>query len=233
MAAARLALEAQVGDAVAEELAHVVLGPPEHRRCEARRRWHVLGDDAEELADRAVGDPVGHADAATRLADPQQLVRCLLLVGGEHRAEDGGDHVELAVAEGKLGGVALDELDRRAARRRRARGPARAGRGRSRRRPRCPRCAAPPRSRRCRCRRRRRAPARRGRRRALRPVPRRPSSRSRRPPRSRPPTRSSAPPRAAPACQPSRSSSFLSPASSKPHQLFHLPDREVDAVGLG
>jgi hypothetical protein len=71
----------------------------------------VLGDRHEHLADAPVGDPVGHRDAAAGLADAQQLGRGLLVFGGEHRAEDRDHHVEGTVAEGQVGGVALDELD--------------------------------------------------------------------------------------------------------------------------
>ena len=55
----------------AEQLSHLVLGAPEHRRCEAGRRGSVLGDNREELADRSVGDPVRHADAAAGLANAE------------------------------------------------------------------------------------------------------------------------------------------------------------------
>src|SRR5215204_5781007 len=41
-------------DAVAEKLAEMTLGAPEHRRLQARRRRDVLADGAEELADEAV-----------------------------------------------------------------------------------------------------------------------------------------------------------------------------------
>ena len=71
----------------------------------------MLGDDSKRSLDGTVGDPVGHPDPAAGLADAQQLGRGLLLVGREHRAEDRGDDVELAVAEGEVRGVALDELD--------------------------------------------------------------------------------------------------------------------------
>ncbi len=71
----------------------------------------MLGDHREEAAYRTVRNPVGHPDPAAGLAGAQQLGRGLLLFGREHRAEDRDHDVELALAEGQVGGVALDELD--------------------------------------------------------------------------------------------------------------------------
>ena len=64
----------------------------------------------EELGRQAVGREVDHPDRASRAADTQELVGDLLVVGGEHRAERGGDDVELALAEGQRLGVRLNPL---------------------------------------------------------------------------------------------------------------------------
>ena len=75
------------------------------------RRRHVGGDRAEELADEAVGRPAGEGDRAAGPADAQQLGGRPLVVGREHRAEDGRDGVERRVGERQRLGVALEQLD--------------------------------------------------------------------------------------------------------------------------
>jgi len=57
------------------------------------------------------GVQFGHPDAPAGLGHPQQLRRGFRLIGGEHRAEDRHRHIELAVVEGQVLGVGLDELD--------------------------------------------------------------------------------------------------------------------------
>jgi hypothetical protein len=58
-----------------------------------------LADGLEELADEALGRPVGKADLAAALADADHLGRGAVLVGGEHHPEGGDHHVEAAVRE--------------------------------------------------------------------------------------------------------------------------------------
>ena len=55
--------------------------------------------------------PAGEGDRAARTADAEELRGRLLVIGREHRAEDGGDGIEGRVRERQCLGVALDELD--------------------------------------------------------------------------------------------------------------------------
>ena len=87
------------------------LRAPEHRRGHTCRRRHVRGGRAEEVADEACRRPAHEGDRAARTADPEELRGRLLVVGREHRAEDGGDGIERRVRERQCLGVALDELD--------------------------------------------------------------------------------------------------------------------------
>src|ERR1700719_2588301 len=72
----------------------------------------MLADRLKKLADEAVGRPVGKADLAATLAYSEQLGRGAVLVGREHYAEGGHDHVEPGVRKGQSFGVGLSELDR-------------------------------------------------------------------------------------------------------------------------
>ena len=56
-------------------------------------------DQLEQLADEALGRPVGHAEAAARAQHAQHLVGGALVVGREHRAEGRQHDVEAAVGE--------------------------------------------------------------------------------------------------------------------------------------
>ena len=85
---------------------------PEHRRQRTlRRRWEVRREDAEELADPALGREVCEPDRAAGPADPEQFARDCLMVGREHGAERGRDDVELAVGERERLRVGDDPLD--------------------------------------------------------------------------------------------------------------------------
>lgn len=64
----------------------------------------------EQLADEALGRVSDDADPAARSTDTGELLGGLLLVGREHRTEDGSDDVETGVVEGQRLGVAFDEL---------------------------------------------------------------------------------------------------------------------------
>jgi hypothetical protein len=66
------------------------------------------------LADKAFRRPVGEADLASAPANAKQLRRSLVLVGREHDAEGGDDHIEAGVGEGQRLGVRFLELDRKA-----------------------------------------------------------------------------------------------------------------------
>ena len=132
---------------------------------EPGRRRHEPPDQLEELADEALGRPVGEPDPAARAHDAQQLGRGALLVRREHHAEGREHDVERRVGERELLGVGDLEGDRQPVGLGAPPCPARAARARSRSRSRR-RSGGPRRARRCRCRRRRRG---RGRRRAGRP----------------------------------------------------------------
>ena len=86
--------------------------------------WHVLADGLEQLADEALGRPVGHADLAARPAHAQQLAaaRCGLGANMQPKVETHG--VEAAVVERQRLDVGFAEVDVAAARRRRVRGRA-------------------------------------------------------------------------------------------------------------
>ena len=85
---------------------------PEHRRQRTfRRSGKVRREDAEELADSALGREVRQPDRAAGPADPEQFVRDGLMVGREHGAERGRDDVELAVRERQRLRVGDDPLD--------------------------------------------------------------------------------------------------------------------------
>ena len=107
----RALLELERGDRVAEELAEVRLGAPEHRRLHSRRGRHVRANGAEGLADEPVGGPARQGDRPAGAADPGQLGRGPAVVGGEHRPVDREHGVEGGVRERKVFRVALDELD--------------------------------------------------------------------------------------------------------------------------
>ena len=96
---------------VSEELSHVVLAPPQHRRQRPRRGWSVRSEEPEELGTQPLGGEVDHADRAPGPAHADQLVRDRLMVRREDRAQRGGDDVEFAVAERKRFGVRLDPLE--------------------------------------------------------------------------------------------------------------------------
>src|SRR5215212_9278549 len=99
---------------VAEELAQSLLGPPPEGGLETGGRRHVLAHGLEQIPDVAVGNPVGHPDLAARLAHPHQLGCRLLLVGGKDRTDGRKHHVEGAVREGEVLGVALAEVHHQA-----------------------------------------------------------------------------------------------------------------------
>ena len=77
-----------------------MVGPPPERSRGGpgwrRRRVRLHG--GEQLPDEALRRPAQDADRAARPADADELVGGLLVVRGEHHADGGDDHVEVAVA---------------------------------------------------------------------------------------------------------------------------------------
>ena len=70
----------------------------------------MLGDRPEHHPEGALGRPVRHSDPPAGPDHAQQLRGGLLLVWGEHRAEDADDEVEALVVEpAQVGRVALLE----------------------------------------------------------------------------------------------------------------------------
>jgi hypothetical protein len=101
-----------IGDAVAEEVAHVLLVAPQWcGLCTLgkgrRERLHGL----EHLADEALGRPADEGDASTRLRDPHELVGCRMVVRREHHADRREHDVERAVGERQRLGVGLAPLE--------------------------------------------------------------------------------------------------------------------------
>src|SRR5436190_13341459 len=107
-------LEIQLRDAIVEEFAQALFGAPECRRFDACGWWNVLANRAEDMADEAIRCPIRQADRAAWLADTQQLLGCLLLIGRKHHAEDREHHVERTVGERQIFGVGFLECDRQA-----------------------------------------------------------------------------------------------------------------------
>ena len=93
-----------------EQLGHPRTGSPQRRRPRASRRRHVLADRLEQLPNEAVGGPIGEADLAAALADPDQFGAGTVLVGREHHAEAGDDDIEAAIGERQSFGIRLTEL---------------------------------------------------------------------------------------------------------------------------
>jgi pimeloyl-ACP methyl ester carboxylesterase len=99
-------------DPMAEELAYVILAPPQERGERARRgRGRVGREGPEELRGQALGREVDHPDRAAGTAHAQHLIRDRLVIRREDRAKRGRDHVELAVAEGKRLCVRFDPVE--------------------------------------------------------------------------------------------------------------------------
>ena len=82
--------------AVAEQLAHVLLGPPQHRRLKALggRGLELRSIALEHLPELALGRPARDRDPPARPADALDLARGGLVVGREHVPEDRDDAVE-------------------------------------------------------------------------------------------------------------------------------------------
>ena len=98
----------EVVDAVAEQVAHVALGPPERGRLGAGRGWRgVRLHDREHLADEALGGPADQADPPAAAGHPHQLVGGGPVERREHHADAGRRHVERAVGVGQRLGVPL------------------------------------------------------------------------------------------------------------------------------
>jgi len=71
----------------------------------------VLADGLEQLADEAVGCPVGKTDLSAVLADADQLGSGALLIGREHHPEGRNDDIEAAARKRQRLGVGLAKLD--------------------------------------------------------------------------------------------------------------------------
>jgi hypothetical protein len=69
----------------------------------------MTADGGEQLADVAVGGPGDHADPPARPADPQQLADHALLAGDRDGVAGRQHHLEGAVGEGEILGLAFQE----------------------------------------------------------------------------------------------------------------------------
>ncbi|KAG1532040.1 hypothetical protein G6F50_016379 [Rhizopus delemar] len=74
-------------------------------------RARVLTDGLEDLADEALGRPVGHAELATGAADADQFGGGLVVIGREHYAEGGNDGVEAGGCKGQGLGIGFLDFD--------------------------------------------------------------------------------------------------------------------------
>ena len=139
-----VALQRAELDALAEQLAQVLLAAPQRRRLRAgRRRRGERPHRPEQRADHALGRPAQQPDRAARAADAHELVGDVLVVRREHRADRGHDDVERLVLERQLLGVGLHPLELEPLGLRAARGRPRAARASGRWPSRCaPACAA-------------------------------------------------------------------------------------------
>ena len=99
-------------DPVVEQFPHVLLASPKDRRERSRRRRRrVACEGPEELRSQALGRERQQSDRASGSAHAKELVGDPLMIGGEHRAERGGDDVERPVVERERLGVGLDPLE--------------------------------------------------------------------------------------------------------------------------
>ncbi len=108
----RLSPERVQVDAVAEELAHVLLAAPQRRRLRAgRRRRGERAHGAEQRADLALGRPAQEPDPPARRAHAHELVRDGLVVRREHRTDRRHHDVVGLVRERQVLGIGLDPLE--------------------------------------------------------------------------------------------------------------------------
>src|SRR4029078_5352813 len=74
-------------------------------------RRYVFADGLEQLADKALGRPIGEADLASPAADAREFICGLLLIGREHDTEGGKQKISALIREGKSFSVGLLEGD--------------------------------------------------------------------------------------------------------------------------
>ena len=84
---------------------------PQRRRLHAGWWRQIFAQCLEQPADEAVRRPVGEADLAARLADPEHFGRGLVLIGGEHHAERRNDGIEARGRKRQRLGVGFAEVD--------------------------------------------------------------------------------------------------------------------------
>ena len=90
---------------------------PQRRRFGPGGRRQIFAERLEDLSDKTFRRPVGEADLALGLADPQQLGRRAVLVRREHDAEGGEHRVEAVIVERQVFRVGFPEFDLHAFRR--------------------------------------------------------------------------------------------------------------------
>ena len=96
----------------AEDPAHVAVGPPLDGVDRAARLLLLeAAQQRREPRREAAGAPVRHHDLAAGLADADELVGCLVVLGDERRPERRQHAVEAVVLVGQRLGVALDPVD--------------------------------------------------------------------------------------------------------------------------
>ena len=94
-----------------KERVEVAFIAPADGRLQAGRGGKVAREDSEGLADEPVGGPARQRDAPAGTADPGQLGRGPVVVGGEHDPVDREHGVEGGVGKAKVFCVTLDEPD--------------------------------------------------------------------------------------------------------------------------